>query len=209
MIIQGQVTTHEEKRHGFVDGDHVKFKEVEGMTEVNGQQFEIKVLSPFAFQIKADTTNFGKYIRNGLAEQVKVPQFVNFRGLQESLQAPTGGEIPPFENPDLDKWGRPEHLHIAMNALLDYVEAQGRLPRLNNEEDAIEVLRLYKAQNDSTLDIEGKVKVDEVNEDLVKNIARFADAQTSPHCCLLWWHSRPRNREIHRKVHAIETVAPL
>ena len=177
----GQVTTHEAKRHGFVDGDHIKFKEVEGMTEVNGQQFEISVLSPFAFQIKANTTNFGKYIRNGLAEQVKVPQLVNFRRLQDSLQVPIGGEIPPFENPDLDKRGRPEHLHIAMNALLDYVEAQGRLPRLNNEEDASEVLRLYKAQNVSTFDIEGKVKVDEFNEDLVKDIARFADAQTSPH----------------------------
>ena len=29
------VTVHEDKRHKFQDGDHVQFKEVEGMTELN------------------------------------------------------------------------------------------------------------------------------------------------------------------------------
>lgn len=30
------VTVHEEKRHSYEDGDHVTFREVEGMTEING-----------------------------------------------------------------------------------------------------------------------------------------------------------------------------
>mmetsp|Transcript_12121 Transcript_12121/g.10438 ORF Transcript_12121/g.10438 Transcript_12121/m.10438 type:complete len:123 (+) Transcript_12121:449-817(+) len=55
------VTTHEDKRHGFLDDDHVKFREVEGMSEINGQTFKIKVLSPYAFKLEGDTTNFGKY----------------------------------------------------------------------------------------------------------------------------------------------------
>lgn len=177
----GQVTTHEEKRHGFVDGDHVKFKEVEGMKEVNGQQYEIKVLSPYAFTINCDTTNFGKYERNGLAEQVKVAQTVTFKSLEESLQAPIGGDLPPLENPDLDKWGRPEHLHIGLNAILNFHEAHNALPRLNNEEDAAEVLKIYEQLNGSTLEVEGRVKVDEINPELVKNIARFSIAQVSPH----------------------------
>lgn len=177
----GQVTTHEEKRHGFVDGDYVRFKEVEGMSEVNNNQYQIKVLSPFAFTIDADTTNFGKYVRNGLAEQVKVPVTVTFKGLEESLQAPLGTDLPPFENPDLEKWGRPEHLHIALLSLLDFVFQNKRLPTLNDEADAAQFLELYKKQNSHTLEIEGSVKVEEVNEELVKNIARFADAQTSPH----------------------------
>ena len=29
------VTVHEDKRHKFQDGDHVKFSEVQGMTELN------------------------------------------------------------------------------------------------------------------------------------------------------------------------------
>jgi hypothetical protein len=30
---------HEDKRHPFQDGDFVTFKEVQGMTEVNGKSF--------------------------------------------------------------------------------------------------------------------------------------------------------------------------
>jgi ubiquitin-activating enzyme E1 len=177
----GQVTTHEDKRHGFVDGDHVRFKEVEGMNEVNGQEYEIKVLSPYAFTINCDTTNFGKYDRNGLAEQIKVPVIATFKSLEESLQAPLGNGISYFENPDLDKWGRPEHLHLALVSLLDFFEDNQRLPELNSENDAAALLKLYEKNNSSTIEIEGSVKVEEINQELVKNIARYSAAQTSPH----------------------------
>lgn len=40
----GIVTTHDLKRHDLEDGDFVKFSEVKGMTEVNGKEFEIKVI---------------------------------------------------------------------------------------------------------------------------------------------------------------------
>jgi ubiquitin-activating enzyme E1 len=32
---KGTVSVHEDKRHGFEDNDHVIFREVQGMTEVN------------------------------------------------------------------------------------------------------------------------------------------------------------------------------
>lgn len=35
----GLVTVHEDKRHPFNDGDYVRFKEVEGMTEVNNKEY--------------------------------------------------------------------------------------------------------------------------------------------------------------------------
>ena len=73
------VTTHEDKRHGFEEGDHVVFKEVKGMEEINGKVFPIKVLSPYQFSI-GDTTKFGKYIRDGIVEQVKT-QKVKFISL--------------------------------------------------------------------------------------------------------------------------------
>jgi len=172
-----QIATHEEKRHGFVDGDTVRFREVEGMPEINGKEFPIKVISPIAFTIDQDTTNWAKYIRNGVAEQIKKPDTVHFKSLQESLRVPLGPELPSFENPDLEKWGRPEHLHIGLNALLAFQEKTGRLPGLNNEQDADEILAIYEDLNKRP---EG-VKVDEINKDLVKNIARFAQAQTSCH----------------------------
>jgi len=45
------VTVHEEKRHSYQEGDHVKFVEVEGMKEINNREpVEIvSVKGPFAF----------------------------------------------------------------------------------------------------------------------------------------------------------------
>jgi len=172
-----QIATHEEKRHGFVDGDTVRFREVEGMPEINGKEFPIKVISPIAFTIDQDTTNWSKYIRNGVAEQIKLPITIHFKSLEESLKHPLGPELPSFENPDLEKWGRPEHLHISLNAILAFYQKNHRLPGLNNEQDAEQVLSLYEELNASG----DGLKVDEVNKDLVKNIARLAQAQTSCH----------------------------
>ena len=42
--INGIVTTYDEKRHDLEDGDHVRFSEVRGMTEVNGKEFQIRVI---------------------------------------------------------------------------------------------------------------------------------------------------------------------
>lgn len=176
------ITVHEDKRHGFVDGDTVRFREVEGMYEINGKEHEIKVLSPHSFTINADTTQFEKYQRNGIVEQIKVPHTISFKSLEESLQAPLGPEFPALENPDLDKWGRPEHLHVGLNAILDFYQQRNRLPRLNSEEDAEELLTIYqKINGDIPPNKEGTVKADTINSDLVKNIARFSDAQISCH----------------------------
>lgn len=62
---QATVTVHEDKRHSYQEGDHVKFVEVEGMTEINNREpIEIvQVKGPFAFQIKLDTRNLGAYTR--------------------------------------------------------------------------------------------------------------------------------------------------
>ena len=40
----GVVATLDEVRHGFEDGDTVKFEEVEGMTELNGATHKISVI---------------------------------------------------------------------------------------------------------------------------------------------------------------------
>jgi ubiquitin-activating enzyme E1 len=179
------VTTHEAKKHGLVDGDTVKFKEVLGMTEVNNKQFKVKELSPYSFSIDADATQFGRYISNGLVEQVKVPQQIPFRSLEESLQTPLGKDlVTDFENPDLDKWGRPHHLHLGLRSLLAFQATHKRLPKFNDAEDAALVLKEFEAQNtkpESTEAQEGKIFVDEVDKELVQNLAKFADAQTSPH----------------------------
>jgi ubiquitin-activating enzyme E1 len=49
--VNGLVTCLDESRHGLEDGDCVTFSEVQGMSEVNGKEFEIKVMGPYTFTI--------------------------------------------------------------------------------------------------------------------------------------------------------------
>jgi uncharacterized protein YqfB (UPF0267 family) len=60
------VSIHEDKRHGFKTGDSIRFKEIEGMTEINEKVCKITVKSPFIIQLDdIDTTNFSAYTRQG------------------------------------------------------------------------------------------------------------------------------------------------
>lgn len=182
----GVVTTHEDKRHGFEDGDTIVFKEVKGMTEINGQRFVIKVTSPFQFTV-GDTSGFGKYLQDGIAEQVKVPIYINFKSLEESLAEPLEKSFPPFENPDLDKWGRSELLHVGLRALLDFHKKHNRLPKLHDETDAAELAEHAAEVNKAAKEHpkqENVVKVDEFDDsakEVIKNVARFAPANLTTH----------------------------
>lgn len=176
------VTTFEGKRHGFIDGEVVKVKEVLGMTELNGNSYIVKELSPYSFSLEVDATKFGKYEANGQVEQIKAPQKIPFRSLEESLRRPLGSDlIPEFDNPDLDKWGRPNHLHIALNALLEFHAKNNRLPRINNDEDANELITIFETVNNASSNENGQVKVDEIDKTLISNIAKFAETQLTTH----------------------------
>lgn len=64
----GLVLCDPEKRHPYQDGDHVKFVEIEGMTEINSTKeqikpFEIFECTAYTFRIKCDTRQLGKYTR--------------------------------------------------------------------------------------------------------------------------------------------------
>ena len=58
----------DETRHGFEEGDHVTFSEVQGMEHLNGcDPIKIKVLGPYTFSIGAQE---GTYVKGGQATQV-------------------------------------------------------------------------------------------------------------------------------------------
>lgn len=71
---------HEEKKHGFSDGDTVIFREVKGMKEINGQMFKISVKSPETFTV-GDTRGYSEYTEGGIATEVKVPIHEGFDSL--------------------------------------------------------------------------------------------------------------------------------
>lgn len=47
-----------DSRHGFEDGSFVTFHGVQGMTEVNGQEFQITVPSNYEYRSKSITLTF-------------------------------------------------------------------------------------------------------------------------------------------------------
>jgi ubiquitin-activating enzyme E1 len=59
----GIVMIHEDKKHNFAEGDYVKFREIEGMNELNNTEpIQIKVVDKFSFSI-GDTTKFKPYTK--------------------------------------------------------------------------------------------------------------------------------------------------
>jgi hypothetical protein len=69
----GVVKTITGKRHGLESGDHVRFSEVLGMTEINNTVHKITVTDPFTFTI-GDTSTFSAYTSGGLGTEIKTPQ---------------------------------------------------------------------------------------------------------------------------------------
>ena len=129
----GVVAAQDETRHGFEDGDHVTFSEVEGMTELNGcTPKKIEVMGPYTFKI-GDTTQYRQYTRGGIATQVKMPSEVAFKPLKDALADPTD----LFVLTDFAKFERPSQMHLAYLTLHAFMkENEGRIPAPWNQEDA-------------------------------------------------------------------------
>jgi len=102
------VRVQEGKRHPFQDGDYIKFSEVEGMVEANSlEPTLITSIDKESFKVHVDATQFSSYTRNGIAENVKVPQKVSFHGLKQSIHNPiASSKFGMLETPDLRFFGR-------------------------------------------------------------------------------------------------------
>jgi ubiquitin-activating enzyme E1 len=135
---QGLVCLHEGKRHGLNDGDSVVFREVKGMTEINGLQFQITVKTPYSFTI-GDTRSFSPYVGGGIANEVKVPWILKSYDLEKSLRYPYPPESRMMPIANWDKFGIPEQLHAILNGLYIFYQKHNRLPKALNLEDAAEL----------------------------------------------------------------------
>ncbi|KAJ6627557.1 hypothetical protein B0H10DRAFT_1995251 [Mycena sp. CBHHK59/15] len=158
----GLVTCLDETRHGLEDGDFVTFTEVQGMTELNGcEPRKVAVKGPYTFTI-GDTSSLGMYKRGGIFTQVKMPKTIEFKSLQESINAPE------FFITDFAKFDRPATLHAGFQALSEFQVQHNRLPRPRNAEDAAQVVALAK-------------KLDsEIDEKIVTELAYQATGDISP-----------------------------
>ena len=118
----GVVTIDEDDEHKLSDGDHVTFEEVEGMTELNGREFEVKVIDRRHFSI-GDTRSFGNYTsnhRNGYGNQVIVSQKLDFLEFSEALKNQSTMQL-PF---DFCTFGQDQQVILAFVSAQHYLEKQ-------------------------------------------------------------------------------------
>ena len=167
------------------DGDYVKFKNVGGMTELNDEKkdFQIKFEDFQSFKI-GDTSNFGDYTKGGVVYQVKKPkdmQYFDFCSRSAMISDP----MHPFNIKDITKMGRAELLYMAFSGVHDfYLQNKCKLPELNNMEQAKMILekvkQMYNAAKENN--IPWFAEIQEFDEKIVLNVARWAAANVQPVC---------------------------
>lgn len=182
----GTVHCHQDKRHGFQDGDWVTFREVQGMVELNKPDpHQIKVIGPYSFTIE-DTRGYGAYAAEGIVSQIKVPTTMKFKSLQNSLMNPTSESGEGLPVPDLAKFGRPEQLHFAVQAVRAYRTKHGKLPGSRDAAAAAECVQLAKDLNETAKKQgEAALAVAEIEADVVTNTALFAQCVICPMAAFL------------------------
>ncbi|KAI5853989.1 hypothetical protein BZA05DRAFT_395332 [Tricharina praecox] len=168
----GLVTALDESRHGLEDDDYVTFSEVQGMDNINGAEFKVEVKGPYTFSI-GDVSSYGMYVRGGQFTQVKKPKIINFKSLAEQLAAPE------FVYSDYAKFDRPMQLHVGFQAVQQFQEARGSLPRPMNKEDAAEVFGLAT----KIAETYGDAKP-ELDQKLIDELSFQAMGYLSPMCAL-------------------------
>ncbi|ORY64884.1 putative ubiquitin-protein ligase [Pseudomassariella vexata] len=169
---EGLVSALDETRHGLEDGDYVTFSEVEGMEALNGgEPRKITVKGPYTFSI-GEVSGLGQYKRGGLYQQVKMPKYLDFKTISAAMRDPE------FVMSDFAKFDRPQQLHVGFEALHAFSQAQGRLPRPMNEEDATVLVASAKAFVQKE-----KLEV-EIDEKLIKELSYQATGDLNPMAAL-------------------------
>jgi len=156
-----------EERCQFQEGDYVRFEEIEGMAQLNGQIHQVHSVnySRFTIRIRCETAMYDDYTHNGYAIQIQMPQNVQFDDFGTSLNS---SDYASFVEADYSKFGQSEKLHQCLKGILGFYEVYQRLPELHNDTDAKEYYSICEELNDE--------------EFLPFNIARYARVQLASHC---------------------------
>ncbi|OQR96570.1 ubiquitin activating enzyme, E1 family [Achlya hypogyna] len=169
------VTVTDDSRHQMETGDHVTFREIQGLEHLNGcATLPITVTGPYTFTIAntTETTTSGGF---GYVTQVKQPVTLRFKPMDVATETP--GE---FLMSDFAKFGRSEVLHVGFQALDQFANANdGLLPVSGDHDMANEVLRL--AQGIKSIEVEWT----DANAAVVRALAASARGVVAPMTALL------------------------
>ncbi|KAM3836192.1 ubiquitin-like modifier-activating enzyme 1 [Diretmus argenteus] len=164
----GVVTCICDQKHGFPEGCRVSFSGVRGMTELNNiSPVEIKVLSHYSFSI-ADTSGFSEYERGGTATEVKQPCMLKFKALDEAL---LDHEL--LVHTDYGKINRHHTLHLAFQALHNFMKKEQRLPEPRSQADADVLVAMVRELNASA-------RLEQLDEAVVRSLASTARGDLAP-----------------------------
>ena len=165
------------------DGDFVKFKNVEGMTELNDENkdFEIMVEDTKSFRI-GDTSKFGEYTKGGIVYQIKKPKIIKYEDYKKR------SEIMWDDNSklycvDYTKNGRQLLLFVTFGILQEYYSLhECKLPELNNKEQANELVEQVKKRYEEIRkkDEYKEYFTIEFNEKIVFDTIRWSSAHLCP-----------------------------
>ncbi|RXM33951.1 Ubiquitin-like modifier-activating enzyme 6 [Acipenser ruthenus] len=163
----GVVTCMDNRNHGLQSGQLVTFREVNGMSELNGTTRQITALSPYTFSI-GDTSHLEAYTHGGIIVQIKSPKTFYFEKMEKQLSDPSC-LIVDFSKPEA-----PLQIHAALLAVDMFREQHQRMPGIGCLQDADLLLKLTEEVNKTLVN-----KAD-VNEDLVKWVSRTAKGSLPP-----------------------------
>jgi ubiquitin-activating enzyme E1 len=141
------VTTVENKPHDLTTGSFVKFTELKGDwgEQLNEKQFEIKYINKFSFEIKYNVTHIDTYTDGGNVIQVKVPNVVNFKSLEDSRKNPE------FVMTNFLDFDRPNLLHACYMTFNDFVLKNKKYPSIDNFSDFYKEVQTYHKDCDKII----------------------------------------------------------
>ena len=153
------------------DDDYVKFKDIEGMNELNDKIRKIKVISNYQISIEDDTTNFSKYIKGGNIKEIKIPIEKNYKSLEDNFNNPICEE-------DFQDDQKSSLRHSLVIGLHKYFSKNLNLPELNNNKQALEVLQYSKNYFEKKIKEKNELFLDsEFDENFIKDLAQWSRAE--------------------------------
>jgi ubiquitin-activating enzyme E1 len=168
------------------DGDFVRFKNVGGMVELNDEKKDFMIFNSNYESFKiGDTSKFSEYTKGGIVYQVKKPitkQYYPF--CQRAMMF--CDKYHPVSSSDGSKNGRTELLYMALSGIHDfYIKNNCTLPEVNNEKHYKEIAQNVKSMYETVKKnkIECYENIQEFDEKIVENVARWSSCNIPPVCC--------------------------
>ena len=166
---------------------YLLFKQVEGMVELNLSEpryYEVNPDNQNEFFI-GDTSNYCNYTGGGIVEEFIYPTEMSYKTLEENLMNPID-KMNKFDYSE-NKKGRKQLLHTIFINLQNYYDKNGKLPEVNNEEEAenlynqiLEFSQKYKENHKFFQDLPEKLE-----KNLIINLIKFSKTEHPSLCSFM------------------------